>query len=57
MYKKKSFNFVNERCSRDQRHRETFKARESSRFKRLSMIRSITDSIEMENSVECKSRY
>lgn len=45
-YKKKGLKFYHERLSRDFRHAEVLKARESSRFKRLSMIRSMDTSLE-----------
>ena len=52
MFKKKSLKFTYEKVSRDLRHAEALKTRESSRFKRLSMIRSINDSDLLEKDME-----
>lgn len=52
MFKKKSLKFTYEKVSRDLRHAESLKARETSRFKRLSIIRSINDSDYLDKSVE-----
>jgi len=53
LYKKKGLAFVNTEVRRISRHAETLKARESSRFKRLSMLRNLEDDDE-NHSTEAK---
>lgn len=45
-YKKKSLNFTSNVSCRDKRLAETLKTRESSRFKRLSMLRDLSENEE-----------